>query len=325
MNSRFDQGVHVPVLYHDIINALNPRPEGRYVDCTLGAGGHANGILEKSSPNGLLLGMDVDPIAINLAQIRLASFGERAILVRASYTELAQQLGILGWESVEGILFDLGLSSMQLDEGSRGFSFSEDAPLDMRFDPQNLVTAAKLVNSLPEDEMSGILYHFGEERYARQIAEAIVNARPVLTTGQLAAIVVDVYKRKRTTVKRASVPTENTHPATRTFQALRIAVNRELESIEASLPAAVNALAPGGRLAVISFHSLEDRIVKQFFRKESRDCICPPSFPVCVCGHRAVIREVTRKPVRPSQDEIRDNPRSRSSRLRIAEKLREIT
>ena len=302
---------HLPVLYHETIQALNPQPGGRYVDCTLGAGGHAYGILETSSPDGLLLGLDLDPQALTLAQKRLVPFGERAILRRSSYTDLRRVLDTLGWDSVHGILLDLGLSSMQLDTPERGFSFRNDAPLDMRFDPQATLTAADLVNTLPEDELADILHQYGEERRARRIARAIIAARPVETTRQLAEIVATATGSGRPGI----------HPATRTFQALRIAVNRELDSIEQVLPQAVEALAPGGRLAVISFHSLEDRIVKQFFRRESRDCICPPRQPVCTCGHAASLTEITRRPIRPSEAEINRNPRARSSRLRVAEKL----
>lgn len=302
---------HYPVLYHEIIHALQPRSTGNYVDGTLGAGGHAWGILQASNPSGRLLGLDVDPQALQLARERLAPFGSRAVIVQASYTELRQQLDILGWEEVDGILLDLGLSSMQLDTAERGFSFQVDAPLDMRFDPRNLLTAADLVNTLPEAELADILYNFGEERRSRQVARAIVRARPIHTTLRLAEVVAGAT--------RSGSP--GIHPATRTFQALRIAVNQELEALQAVMPQAIASLAPGGRLAVIAFHSLEDRLVKQFFRQESRDCLCPPRQPICTCGHRATIKEITRRPVRPAEAEVRENPRSRSARLRVAEKL----
>lgn len=302
---------HYPVLYHEIIHALQPRSTGNYLDGTLGAGGHAWGILQASNPSGRLLGLDVDPQALQLARERLAPFGSRAVIVQASYTELRQQLDILGWEEVDGILLDLGLSSMQLDTAERGFSFQVDAPLDMRFDPRNLLTAADLVNTLPEAELADILYNFGEERRSRQVARAIVRARPIHTTLRLAEVVAGAT--------RSGSP--GIHPATRTFQALRIAVNQELEALQAVMPQAIASLAPGGRLAVIAFHSLEDRLVKQFFRQESRDCLCPPRQPICTCGHRATIKEITRRPVRPAEAEVRENPRSRSARLRVAEKL----
>lgn len=303
--------MHRPVLYQPIITALQPEPHGLYVDCTLGAGGHAWGILEASTPGGRLLGLDVDPQALALARDRLAEFGDRVHIVQASYVTLSEQLQALGWREVQGILLDLGVSSMQLDTAERGFSFQADAPLDMRFDPQNPVTAASLVNELPESELAELLFRYGEEKRSRQVARAIVQARPLKTTRELAAVVGKATRSGR----------PGMHPATRTFQALRIAVNRELEAVESVLPQAVAALAPGGRLAVISFHSLEDRIVKGFFRQESQDCICPPKQPVCTCGHRASIREVNRKPVEASEEEVRENPRARSAKLRVAEKL----
>jgi len=302
--------MHRPVLYHEIIHALSPQRGGHYVDATLGAGGHAWGILQASAPEGLLLGMDVDPLALEIAGEYLADFGSRAILVRASYTSLAEQLAALGWQYVEGIVLDLGVSSMQLDTPGRGFSFQTDAPLDMRFDPRNPVRAADLVNELPESELANLLSRYGEERRARQVARAIVGARPLETTTQLARVVAAVTGSGR----------PGMHPATRTFQALRIAVNHELDALEEFLPQALSALAPSGKLAVISFHSLEDRIVKQYFRRESRDCICPPRQPVCTCGHRAVINIVNKQLIRPDETEVKDNPRSRSARLRVVEK-----
>lgn len=303
--------MHRPVLYHEIIHALQPNRAGLYVDCTVGAGGHAWGILQSSDPDGRLLGLDVDPQALELASQRLVEFGPRAVLVQASYVTLAEQVARLGWTGVDGVLLDLGVSSMQLDTPGRGFSFQADAPLDMRFDPTNPVTAASLVNSLPEKELAGLLFRYGEEKRSRQVARAIVLARPLQTTRQLAEVVARATSSGR----------PGMHPATRTFQALRIGVNRELEAVEAVLPQAVTALKPGGRLAVISFHSLEDRLVKAYFRRESQDCICPPRQPVCTCGHKATLREVNRRPVEASEAEIAENPRARSAKLRIAEKL----
>jgi len=305
---------HYPVLYKEIIHALQPTGGGFYVDGTLGAGGHAWGILEASDPDGRLLGLDLDPQALELARERLAPFGSRAILVQASYTTLNERLAALGWEAVDGILLDLGVSSMQLDTPQRGFSFMMDAPLDMRFDPANPVRAADLVNTLPEAELANLLFTYGEERRARQIARAIVKARPLHTTLQLAEVVAGA-------VGRRAAPGARIHPATLTFQALRIAVNRELEALQAVLPQAVAALAPSGRLAVISFHSLEDRLVKTFFRRESKDCLCPPRQPVCTCGHQASLSELTRRPIRPQEAEVQNNIRSRSARLRVAEKI----
>ncbi|MEW5871375.1 MAG: 16S rRNA (cytosine(1402)-N(4))-methyltransferase RsmH [Chloroflexota bacterium] len=315
---RSGENPHLPVLYHEIIHALQPIAGGFYVDGTVGAGGHAWGILQASMPDGLLLGLDVDPQALALAGERLAEFGQRATLIRASYTTLGEQLDRLGWNKVNGIVLDLGASSMQFDTPERGFSFRVDAPLDMRFDPESSLRAADLVNTLPEAELANLLFRYGEERRARQIAQAIVNSRPVETTGELADIVLGVMKTGHRSESRR--PT-HIHPATRTFQALRIAVNRELDALEMVLPQAVTALAVGGRLAVIAFHSLEDRIVKQFFRRESQGCLCPPRQPVCTCGHKATLVEVVRRPLQPQPAELQQNPRARSARLRIAEKI----
>jgi len=280
------------------------------VDGTLGAGGHAAGLLAGSDPGGQLLGMDVDPQALALAHQKLAPFGERAWLKKAPYTSLPDQLVELGWDSVDGILLDLGASSMQFDTPERGFSFLVDGPLDMRFDPSNPLTAAQIVNEWPEQELADILLRYGEEPASRRIARAIIASRPVGGTRQLAAVVERVQHRRGPH-----------HPATQTFQALRIAVNAELESVEKILPMAVQALAPGGRLAVISFHSLEDRLVKEYFHRESKDCICPPRQPICTCGHKASIKEISRRPITPTETEIDQNSRARSAKLRVAEKL----
>jgi 16S rRNA (cytosine1402-N4)-methyltransferase len=301
---------HQPVLYQEIIHALRPKSTGRYVDGTLGAGGHAAGLLAASEPGGLLLGLDVDPQALSLASQNLAPFGERAFLKRAPYTSLSDQMSLLGWESASGILLDLGASSMQFDTPERGFSFLAEGPLDMRFDPSSPLTAAEIVNSWPEDELADVLFRYGEERTSRRIARAILQARPVKGTRQLAAVIEKAIGRHGPH-----------HPATLTFQALRIVVNAELENLERTLPVAVQALEPGGRLAIISFHSLEDRRVKEFFRLESRDCICPPRQPVCTCGHKASIQEITRRPIMPSEEEVTRNTRARSAKLRVAEKL----
>jgi 16S rRNA (cytosine1402-N4)-methyltransferase len=304
--------MHKPVLYQEIINALSPQRGGFYVDATLGAGGHARGILEASAPDGRLLGLDVDPQALELAREQLSAYGSRAILVRASYTSLARQLQAVGWAAVDGILLDVGISSMQVDTPERGFSFNFDAPLDMRFDPDRPLRAADLVNELDEVELANLLRTYGEEQRARQVARAIIKSRPLDSTRQLAQVVSSATRSGR----------PGMHPATRTFQALRIAVNQELESLEQALPQAAEALVPGGRLAVISFHSLEDRIVKQFMQRESQDCICPPRQPICTCGHRASLVRVNRRPIQPQPAELKDNPRSRSARLRVAEKLK---
>jgi 16S rRNA (cytosine1402-N4)-methyltransferase len=302
---------HVPVLYQEVIHAIQPSSEGFYVDCTVGAAGHSYGILEASSPSGLLLGLDLDLEALTIARDRLEKFGKRAHLVQASYSTLRLQLDKVGWVRVQGVLLDLGISSMQVDRPDRGFSFREDGPLDMRFDSSSPLTASDLVNELPVEELAAILYRYGEERQSRRIAAEIHRNRPIESTLDLANIISRVTGRGKTKI----------HPATRTFQALRIAVNHELESLEEGLPQAIDALDHGGRLAVISFHSLEDRIVKRTIQRESRDCTCPPGQPACTCGHVASLRPVTRKPLMASEAEIAKNPRARSARLRVAEKI----
>jgi 16S rRNA (cytosine1402-N4)-methyltransferase len=301
--------MHQPVLYHEIIHALQPTNAGLYVDGTVGAGGHARGILEACAPDGRLLGLDLDPQALAIARGNLAPYGDRVRLVQASYLSLPQALQELGWPQVNGIVLDLGVSSMQLDTPERGFSFLHDAPLDMRFSPGLGLTAADLVNAWSEADLADLLFRYGEEPRSRRIARAIVAARPVKTTKQLAEIVAKAVPRK-----------PGIHPATLTFQALRIAVNEELDAVEKVLPLALAALAPGGRLAVIAFHSLEDRIVKEFSRRESRDCLCPPRQPICTCRHKATLTEIARKPIRPTEEEMKDNPRARSARLRVMEK-----
>jgi 16S rRNA (cytosine1402-N4)-methyltransferase len=302
---------HEPVLYKEIIHALQPHAGGRYVDGTLGAGGHARGIMEVSAPDGRLLGLDVDPQALTLARKNLAPYEGRIHLAQASYTSLSTQLAQLQWEAVDGILLDLGASSMQFDTAERGFSFLQDAPLDMRFGPHVLQTAADLVNESSERELADLIFQYGEERDSRKIARAIVKARPLHTTRELVAVIESVSPRRG----------DRLHPATRTFQALRIAVNEELTSIKEVLPQAIAALRPGGRLAVISFHSLEDRIVKDFFREQSKDLVNPPYERIYEEERKATLKEVNRKPMVPSEDEIKNNPRARSAKLRIAEKL----
>jgi 16S rRNA (cytosine1402-N4)-methyltransferase len=302
---------HQPVLYKEIIHALQPQNGGRYVDGTLGAGGHARGILEASAPDGQLLGLDVDPQALALARKTLAPYEQRTHLVQASYISLSRQLDQLSWKAVDGIVLDLGVSSMQFDTPERGFSFMNDAPLDMRFGPSMLQSAADLVNEYSESELADLIYRYGEERDSRKIARAIVRARPLHTTRELAAVIEAVSPRRG----------ERIHPATRTFQALRIAVNEELVSVEAVLPQALAGLRSGGRLAVISFHSLEDRIVKDFFREQSKDLINPPYEQIYAEERKATLKEVNRKPITPGEDEIKSNPRARSAKLRIAEKM----
>ena len=302
---------HVPVLYQAVLDLLKPVPGGLYLDGTLGAGGHTRGLLLGSSPDGQVAGFDRDPWALDLAKSNLADFGERVIFIKDSYRNFRSHLNILNWQYVDGILLDLGISSMQLDTPERGFSFREDGPLDMRFDPDQPLTAADLLNGSTREDLADIIFSYGEEKLARKIADAIIANRPLVCTKDLAEIVKKVARN----------PKSKIHPATRTFQALRIAVNGELDALEAFLPEALDSLNTGGRLAIIAFHSLEDRIVKRFFRKESRDCICPPEVPVCVCGHKARVKEITRRPIRPEEGEIARNPRARSAKLRVAEKI----
>jgi 16S rRNA (cytosine1402-N4)-methyltransferase len=293
-----------------VLEAMQPQSAHRYVDATLGAGGHAAGILRASAPDGRLLGLDADPEAISYAREVLRAYGERVVLRTANFRQIGAVAQSLGFGEVDGTLMDLGLSSRQLDHAPRGFSFNQDGPLDMRFDRSQGQSAADLVNRLSEADLADLFWRLGEERHSRRIARAIVAARPVTTTGQLAEVVC------RTVGRRAKI-----HPATRVFQALRIAVNDELEALSQALPQVRDLLRPGGRMAVIAFHSLEDRLVKRFFQEEAQDCICPPEVVVCVCQHRATLRVLTRKPIRPSAEEIAMNPRSRSARLRVAARL----
>ena len=303
--------VHKPVLLNEVVEALYPQSGKRYVDCTLGTGGHAAAILTKILPRGQLLGMDADPKAIEIARERLADYVKNVILVNDNFLNLETICRENSFLPVQGILFDLGMSSTQLDDSDRGFSFQQYGPLDMRFDPGQKFTAADAVNTLPEEHLSEIIKNYGEERYSKRIARHIVNSRPINNTLQL----VDVIE-KATGGYRGKI-----HPATRTFMALRIYINHELENLSAALKQTINCLNHGGRLAVISYHSLEDRIVKQFMLTESKGCICPPSIPVCQCGHVASLKIINRKVISPSSIEIKSNSRSRSAKLRVAERL----
>lgn len=306
-----DSFPHQPVLYQEILDALTPKSAGNYLDGTLGAGGHAEAILQASSPDGKLLGVDLDPEALTIARQRLSPFADRVIIRQASYERAPEIIKEIGWDLMNGIVLDLGVSSMQIDQPERGFSFMAEGPLDMRFNPAREVSAADLVNSLDEQELADLIWKFGDERHSRRIARAILSARPLYTTQALAAVIKEAVPGYGARI----------HPATRTFQALRIATNKELETLSEALPSLIKCLAPGGKIAVISFHSLEDRIVKQFFRRESTDCICPPEQPICTCGHHASLKVLTKKPIRPTRKETEANPRSRSARLRVAEKI----
>ncbi|HVA88437.1 MAG TPA: 16S rRNA (cytosine(1402)-N(4))-methyltransferase RsmH [Chloroflexota bacterium] len=304
---------HVPVLYQETLEALAIRPGGRYIDCTAGSGGHAAGILERSTPDGTVLALDTDPEAIIRTAARLAPFGARARIVQANFRDLEATAAREGWSAVDGILFDLGVSSVQLGTGRRGFSFQEDGPLDMRMDPGQGRSAADLVRDLSERGLADIFRRYGEEPAATKVAAAVARARaqtPITTTGQLADLVARIKGRR-----------DRIHPATMVFQALRIAVNGELESIETVLPRAVGLLRPGGRLAVIAFHSLEDRIVKRFLHEEARTCRCPSTQPVCTCDREPPLQLIGRHAIPAGPAEIQINPRARSARLRVAERL----
>ncbi len=304
---------HAPVLVEEVIRFLAVQPGGRYVDCTVGGGGHAVAILEAASPGGLLLGTDADPKALEIAGRRLAPFSDSVRLVEANFRELAQVCQRHNFVPVHGVLFDLGVSSYQLADLEKGFGFQVEAPLDMRFSPRQALTASEIVNAYPEERLADLIWRFGEEPASRRIARAIVRARPLSTTAELAAAVA----------RAVLGPRRRIHPATKTFQALRIAVNDELEALATALEQARDVLGRGGRLVVIAFHSLEDRIVKQFLQRESRDCVCPPEVIRCVCGHRATLRILSKGAVKSSPAEVAANPRSRSARLRAAERLPE--
>lgn len=303
--------LHQSVMVGEVLAGLAVRPDGRYIDCTLGLGGHAEAILEAGSPGTSLLGLDLDPAALHLAQGRLDRYGDRALLVEGNFSAVGEIAREHGFDRVQGVLFDLGVSSLQLDDGARGFSFRHEAPLDMRMSPSQELTAADIVNQYRQDDLADVIWRYGEERHSRRIARLVVENRPLRTTTELAHLVERAVGGAR----------EKIHPATRTFQALRIAVNGELDSLPTALREACGLLDFGSRLAVISFHSLEDRIVKNFIRLESTDCICPPTTPACRCGHQATLRPVSRRPISAGPDELAANPRSRSAKLRVAERI----
>lgn len=303
--------VHVPALIDEVIAGLQARPGGHFVDCTVGLGGHAAAILERISPSGRLLGIDADPEAIKISQGRLSEYGKAVTLVNDNFVNLEAICERYHFHPVDGILFDLGVSSLQLDTAERGFSFHLDAPLNMRFDPEQGLTASDIVNSFSEQELAKLIERYGEERHSRRIARHIVQNRPIATTVELARLVEQVLGGKRAKI----------HPATRTFMALRIAVNSELQNLELALKQTPNLLRPGGRLTVISYHSLEDRIVKHFMRYAASSCLCPPGTVICRCGHVPTLKLISRKVIKPTSLEIESNPRSRSAKLRIAERL----
>ena len=307
---------HKSVLLQECIDALNIRPDGIYLDGTLGGAGHSSQITRRLTEGGRLIGVDRDRTALAAAKERLAPYADRVTLVHSNFAEIDAILDSLGIPAVDGMLFDLGVSSPQLDDASRGFSYMADAPLDMRMDKDDVLTAGEVVNTWPQGELRRILYDYGEERYAAQIAAAICRARekaPVETTLEL----VDIIR----SAMPAQALREKQHPAKRSFQAIRIAVNDELGAVSRMMQAAVGRLNPGGRLAVITFHSLEDRIVKSEMQQAARGCTCPPEFPVCVCGKKPLVKLVTRKPIVSGPAELEENPRARSAKLRVAEKL----
>ena len=302
---------HRPVLLFETIRYLAARPGGVYVDCTVGEGGHAEAILRAAMPGGHLLGIDLDPQALEGARRRLARHDGAFTLARDNYIRLQDLLRELEFPQVDGIFLDLGLSSPQLETSGRGFSFKRDEPLDMRYDPEAALTAGDIVNGYPFNELSRVISSYGEERRARAVARAITQQRPLRTTLELSNLVTSVCGPGRGRI----------HPATRTFQALRIEANSELDNLRAGLLQSIGALKAGGRLVVISYHSLEDRIVKETMAREARACVCPPSVPVCTCGHSASLRLVSRRVLTPSPEEVRENPRSRSARMRVSERL----
>jgi len=307
---------HVPVMVAEVLSLLQPRSGGTYIDCTIGGGGHSLGLIERILPNGRLVGIDRDEEALRAAFENLKRYSANLILEKGNFADLEAITEYLGVAEADGVILDLGVSSHQLEAAERGFSFRHDAALDMRMDTAQTVTARELVNSLSERNLAELIWKLGEERWAKRIAKFIVEKRshrPIETTRELVDVIL------------AAVPvgarSETIHPATKTFQALRISVNRELESLQAGLDAAVRLLAKGGRICVLSYHSLEDRIVKETFARHAGRCTCPSGLPVCACGAERRIKILTRRPMVPSEEEVRANPRSRSARLRAAEKL----
>ena len=304
---------HVSVLLQECIDGLCIRPDGIYVDGTMGGGGHSLEIAKRLT-TGRLICIDQDPNAHEAAGKRLAEYKDRITFVRDNFGNIANILDSLGIEKIDGMLLDIGVSSHQLDEAERGFSYQQDAPLDMRMNPDRPFSAYDVVNGYDEDELDRVIFTYGEERWARRIAQFIVKereAKPIETTGEL----VDIIKKAVPKGARKDGP----HPAKRTFQAIRIEVNGELEVLQRAIDDVAARLAVGGRLCIITFHSLEDRIVKEAFRKQENPCICPPQFPVCVCGKKPLGRVITRKPILPSKEELEENPRSRSAKLRVLE------
>ena len=306
---------HKPVMLNEVIDSLKIRPEGTYVDGTLGGAGHSSQIARRLSGEGRLFGFDQDAAAIEAAAKRLEPYKDRVSIIRSNYSEMRERLSELGVRSADGILLDLGVSSYQLDDAQRGFSYRADAPLDMRMDQRQKLSAREVVNGYSIGELTRVIREYGEDRFARNIAKHITAERekkPIETTGELISII------------KAAIPAKaregGGHPAKRTFQAIRIEVNRELDVLSDSLDGMIDLLADGGRICVITFHSLEDRIVKEVFRRNENPCTCPPEFPVCVCGKKSKGHVITRKPIIPSVEETEENPRSKSAKLRVFER-----
>ncbi len=306
---------HISVLLDECIEGLNIKPDGVYVDGTLGGAGHSSQIAKRLT-TGRLIGIDRDPVALKAAGERLEPYKQNVILVHSNFCEMAQVVKDLGLSGVDGILLDLGVSSPQLDDGARGFSYMADAPLDMRMNNEDLLTAHTVVNTWSQEELKRILFDYGEERYATRIAGAICRYREEKTI-ETTLELVDIIR----SAMPAQALREKQHPAKRSFQAIRIAVNDELGSVERAMEAAIPLLNPGGRLAVITFHSLEDRIVKNAMAEAAKGCTCPPNFPVCVCGKKPQVKLISRKPIVATDEELEVNPRSRSAKLRVCEKL----
>lgn len=307
---------HITVLLDEAVDGLNIRPDGIYVDCTLGGAGHSSLIASKLGPGGRLIAIDQDDIALANAREKLAPYSDRVTLVKNNFRNLKHVVADLGLPGVDGVLFDLGVSSPQLDEGERGFSYNVDAPLDMRMDQTAMLTAHEVVNDWEEEEIAKLIWEYGEEKFSRKIARQIIAQRskaPIETTGEL----VEIIKEAIPAAARRTGP----HPAKRTFQAIRIAVNDELRAFQEAVADAISVLNPKGRVSVITFHSLEDRICKQTFADFAKGCICPPGFPICNCGKTPVVKVLTRKPILPSDEELAANPRARSAKLRVAEKI----
>ena len=319
MDESPSESQHIPVMLGPVIELLNCKPGGIYVDGTIGGGGYARSILEESAADGVVLGMDWDGDAIARARERLGGYGQRLILEKADFADIRRVLRKHGIQEVDGIAIDLGVSSLQIEDAQRGFSFLREGPLDMRMNRDLPRTAAELVNTLPERDLAALIYRYGEEKLSRRIARAIVATRRkgrIENTRELAELIRKTVPQTRDSFR--------IHPATRTFQALRIAVNREIDSLEGFLPEALRVLKPGGRLCVVSFHSLEDRVVKKAFRNWAKSCRCPGQSPACTCEGRPLVRLLTRKAIHPAPDEVERNPRARSAKLRAAEKLAQL-